>query len=465
MAPTARGLEALRWGVAGVGVAAALVLGGGGSDAHGGPPADAAARLVPADALVYVHLSTDRDREATRRAADLASRFPSWPRLRDSLTQQLAAPGCRVDDRMLRDADEVALALFDVSGGTTANSLVLVDTGTEHAKADEHRCGALRAAYVGRFLAIGQAESLEVAQELQRGDGDALADAAGPKRQLARLPEDRVADGWVTSDGLRRLLAPQGGVLGVAGVLLDQPALRGLAFGVTAEGEDRAKLTVASQLDPKVAKRGTSGFKPFEPTLADDVPAGAMAYLGVSNIAPSLQRLANAAGTSAQEVESIVKGLDPALLRVFRGEAAIILTPKTPAPIMTLLARTDDEAATRRALAKLPADLRRQLTSDVFDGKVAVSTSEEGIRAVRDDAPGLTESDQWSKAVGNHPDRVSSLLFLDFSRLLALGEQTGLDDSSSYRSAKGDLTKVQAIGAHTSGNPTESTAEITLLIS
>jgi hypothetical protein len=461
-----RGLEGLRWLVAVVGVAAALVLGAG-NDGPGPthPPANGAARLVPADALVYVHLSTDRDREATRRAGALADRFPSWPALRDGIVRQLSAPGCRVSDAMLRDADEVALALFDVSGGTTANSLVLVDTGSDHARAERHRCGMLSAAYVGRFLAIGQPESLDVAQRLQRGDGAALADAAAPRREMSRLPADRVADGWVSRDGVLRLLVPQGGLLGAAGVLFDQPALRGAAFGLTAEGDDRARITVKTQLDPAVARRSASGFKRFSPTLADDVPASAMAYLGVSNIAPALQRLAAAAGSGSAQVQSLVKGLDPALLKVFRGEAAVILTPHAPAPILTLLARTGDEAATRRALGHLPAGLRRQLTTAVFDGKVAVSTSEEGIRAVRDDGQRLVDTDQWRKAAGDHPDVVSSLVFLDFSRLLTLAEQTGLDESPSYRSAKADLAKVQAIGAHTSGNPTESTAEISLLIS
>lgn len=456
-------LEALRWLVAVVGVAAAVVLGGGA--AHGDPPADDAARLVPADALVYVHLSTDGDRDATKAAGAMADRFPSWPSLRDGIVRQLSAPGCRVTDAMFRDADEVALALFDVSGGTTANSLVLVDTGSDHAQADEHRCGTLSAAYVGRFLAIGQPESLDVAQRLARGDGDALADAAAPQRELARLPEDRVADGWVSQDGVRRLLAPQGGLLGAAGVLLDQPALEGAAFGLTAEGGDRARLTVASQLDPAVARRNTAGFEPFSPSLAGDVPASAMAYLGVSNIAPALQRLVAAAGSSSEGVQALTDQLAPVLERVFRGEAAVILTPHAPAPILTLLTRTSDEAASRRALAGLPAALRGKLSSAVFDGKVAVSTSEDGIRAVQDGGERLTDTDHWRKAVGNLPDRVSSLLFLDFSRLLTLGEQTGLDESPSYRAAKADLAKVQAIGAHTSGNDQESTAEISLLIS
>jgi hypothetical protein len=131
--------------------------------------------------------------------------------------------------------------------------------------------------------------------------------------------------------------------------------------------------------------------------------------------------------------------------------------------VLTLLARTKDEAATRRALARLPKGLRTAFKTDVFDGKVAVSTSAAGLRAVKGGGEHLGDTDQWSKAVGNHPESVSSLLLLDFTKLLQLGEQTGLRDVPAYRAARADLQKVRAIGAHTSGTASESTAEISLL--
>jgi hypothetical protein len=77
---------------------------------------------------------------------------------------------------------------------------------------------------------------------------------------------------------------------------------------------------------------------------------------------------------------------------------------------------------------------------------------------------GLADLANWQLSVGNHPDLLSSLVFLDFSRLLTLGEETGLSASSAYRSAKAGLQKVRAIGAITSGTSSESTAEISLLI-
>jgi hypothetical protein len=418
---------------------------------------------VPANALVYVHVSTDRGRSATASAAKLAGAFPSWPVLRDGIVRRLQAPGCDVGAQALKSADEAALAIFDTGGGSRANSLVLVDTGKDHKNARQAGCGALSYTYVGRFLAIGQPESLRLAGQLAAGKGTSLADAPGPKAEFAKLPEDRVADGWLSADGVRRLLEPQGGLLGAAGTLFDQPALKGAAFGLTAAG-DRVRLVVHSQLDPALAKVSASGFKKFHPTLASSVPADAMVYLGVSNLAPAIQRLVAAAGTTSAQLAPLVGKLDAPLLKIFPGEAAIILTASTPAPVLTLLAATKDPAGTRAALAQLPAAVRKSFTTAVWDGKVAVSTSPKGIAALKAGGEHLTDTDQWSKSVGNHPESVSSLLFLDFRRLLALGEQTGLANSSAYQAAKADLQKVRAIGAHTSGNDSESTAEIDLLI-
>jgi hypothetical protein len=440
-----------------------VILLGGGDGASGRAPASGAAHLVPADALVYVHLSTDRDRSATASAAQVADAFPSWPALRDGILKRLQAPGCDLAAQALKTADEAALAIFDTAGGKTANSLVLVETGKDHPGAAQRGCGTLSSTYVGRFLAIGQPESLALAQKLQKGDGASLADAALPKKAFAGLPTDRVADGWVSRDGVRRLLAPQGGLLGAAGVLFDQPALRGAAFGLSA-ADGRAHLVVKSQLDPKLAKQSTSGFQKFTPTLAADVPASAMAYLGVSNVAPALQRILAAAGSTSAQLGPLVTQLADPLKKVFPGEAAIVLTSAAPAPVLTIMGHAKDEAATRRTLAALPAAVRRSFATAVWDGKVAVSTDPKGIAAVRADGEHLPDGGQWSKTVGNHPESVSSLLFLNFSRLLTLGEQTGLAQSKAYQAAKADLSQVRAVGAYTSGSDSESTAEISLLI-
>jgi hypothetical protein len=462
VATATRATGGIRAGVAAAVVALGLLLGGG-SASSGGAPASGAAPLVPADTLVFVHLSTDGSRDPTRRAARLADRFPSWPAARDGLIQRLSAPGCPQGAQALRSADEAALALFDAGTGATAGSLVLIDTGRDHPGARDRACGALRLGYVGRFLAIGQPESLRTARALAAGRGRSLADAPDYRRVTGELPEDRVADGWASQAGVRRLLAPQGGVLGAVGVLFDQPTLKGAGFALTAEDRE-ARLVVHSVLDPSRKGRGASGFKPFEPTLDEAVPDGAMAYLGVSGLSGALSRLLTAAGTNARALAPLVGRLDRTLLDAFRGEAAVLLLPAVPAPVLAIVAKADDEAAARRAIARLPANVRRAFATGVFDGKLVVSTSPAGVRAVRDAKRRLVDSDAYRAVTAGHPQEVTSLVFLDFSRLLQLGEQTGLDQSRAYLQVKDDLAKVRAVGAHSSGNATESTAEISLLI-
>ena len=83
----------------------------------------------PADALVYLHLSTDTDRDAVEEALDLAERFPAFPRLQ---RRGRRAPLHR--DRHVsfqRDVrpwlgDEAALAFWNTRS-QTAGSLVVLD--------------------------------------------------------------------------------------------------------------------------------------------------------------------------------------------------------------------------------------------------------------------------------------------------------------------------------------------------
>ena len=90
--------------------------------------------------------------------------------------------------------------------------------------------GTLVTAIIGDVLVIGQLQSVREAIELSTGRGDTLADDPSYQRAMEGMPADRAADAWATADGIRRLLAPQGGALGIAGALLDAPGLRATAL-------------------------------------------------------------------------------------------------------------------------------------------------------------------------------------------------------------------------------------------
>jgi hypothetical protein len=106
-----------------------------------------------------------------------------------------------------------------------------------------------------------------------------------------------------------------------------------------------------------------------------------------------------------------------------------------------------------------------QLDYAVLDGQVVVSTSLAGIAQVASLGHSLADSAAFRRVSANRPSRVTSLLFLDFSQLLSLGEQTGLVRSSHVRQLDADLNRIRAVGASSTSGEADTTAELFLEIS
>jgi Protein of unknown function (DUF3352) len=507
----------------------AFVVRSCGGDAATSPPAADAAKLVPADALVYLHLSTDTDRDAVEEALDLAERFPAFPRLRDAAVGRLSTATAGVSfERDVRPwlGDEAALALLNTRSQTAGSLVVLAvadrkkadaflsrvagtPNRTEYRGADVLSYGNAVAAFVDDFLVIGQQEGVRAAIDAQAGRAPPLSRNDVYRRATDDLDDGRVADVYASPDGVSRLLAAQGGVLGAAGALLDQPALQGTAMSLSPRSDGLA-LRVHSVLDPRLARQ-VSRSKPFEPKLVSSVPENAMAYLGLTRLDRAGERLLAAGlaggGAGRQLTQLLARaqrdldrraGVDLRrdVLPLLQGEVALWLAPAIPAPILTLIASTDDEDRTREAFARLQGPLARLLAqpgSDqvasfrerdvdgaqvfqlllgpgieldyaVFDGKLVVSTSLAGVRAVKKRDGTLEDNGSFDATLGSRPDRVTSLVFLDFSQLLRLGERTGLSDSRSYLAVREDLRKVKAVGAAATGAENESTTELFIQI-
>jgi hypothetical protein len=187
---------------------------------------------------------------------------------------------------------------------------------------------------------------------------------------------------------------------------------------------------------------------------------------------------------------------------LFSGETAIALAPGHAggAPALVIVARTRNRAATASELAQLEVPLAQLLSSvsssanpgvipsftqrqidgvtahqlpiapgleldyAVFRGLVVVSTSLGGIGAVAATRDTLAASPAYRATLSARPSRVTSLLFLDFSQLLSLGEQTGLTRGAAFRALQADLEKVRAVGLVSTGGENDSTAELTLQI-
>lgn len=504
-------------------VGAALVARGCGND---DPLADGAVGLVPETALVYAHVSTDEHRDANERTAELLDRFDGYARRRDAILQRLSGSTEPVD--LERDVepwlgDEAAFALLD-AGTATAGSLVILGvTDEEQARAFLDRnprrpiireykgesiaeYGSVSVAFKDGFMVIGQGPSVQAALDRANERGGSLASVDAYRRATRALPDGRVGHVFATADGLRRLLVPQGGVVGGLAALLDQRGLRSVAVALE-PADEGARLSVRSALDP--GRRG-GPLRAFEPKLLDAVPEDALGFLAVNGISGALGRIVGAAagnpagGSVAPLLERLRGQLDREaggrlqrdLLDVLRGEVELVLLKATPAPILAAVARTSDEESTRETLRRLQAPLARLLTPRgeaaptwrpedfgdgvrgatlatpvgaslsyaVFDGRLVAATSPDGVRRIRGTDGSIRDAEGFDAVLGNRPDEVGSLGFLDFSQLLELGEQTGLNDSRAYLAARDDLRKIRAVGVHSTGSEEETTAEILLSI-
>jgi len=529
------------------------------------PPAHASARLVPADALVYLHLSTDPSRAALRSGLTLARRFPSFDSLRATWIRRLAASTGRVGagaasgvqgiDRWVgREAALVVLSSSEPGSPSppstpgpapTANPATelivevsdrrrvqaLLDASPE--KISTHYRGvailhpaassaaatatlasaspsAAATALVDRFLVSGPEVGVRQAIDLASGHGRSLGDDPVYAQALDGLPDDRLADGYVSVDGVRRVLTPRGGLWGTAGALLDRPSLRGVGVALTPVPRG-ARLRVHSILDRATAGSDPASAANFAASLDRAVPSTAAAYLGVAGLGAAVGRLIGAAGgragglgalvgrargaLSAGDLAPITQSLSGAL----GGEVALFVIPHTPVPILAVIAHAPDEAATRLDLARLQAPLAAlftpasaaaggevptftestvagidafslrltaglELDYAVFDHQLVLSTNPAALAAVRAAGPGLAASASYRQSMTGRPARVSSLAFASAAPLLALVEQTALARSPSYLGHRGDLDRVRAVGESSSVKGAQSTTEIFLSI-
>jgi uncharacterized protein DUF3352 len=365
------------------------VLARSGATGSGGP--NAAAAIVPADALAYVNVSLDGRRPGVGQALAMARRFPDFPVAAGALLSRLSnviAGGRAVDyARQIRPwlGDEAALALLDTTTSTAGSLLILETRDTARARTFVRSEGAVAAgstqattllrypngnelAFLGRFVVIGQDASVRAAVGVSTRHAGSLATDATYRRASAGETGDRVLEAYASLAGVRRLLADHGGAIGALGSLLYQPALQGAAMTVapTAAGFG---VRIHSVLDPTLVKVNSAPNAAFTPTLASVMPAGASLMLdvnGLDRVAPQVLDAGASAGV-AGGIGPLLTRLGAALrsegvsvpdiISIFHREAAVAVVPHGGSPMLVIVARTPDPARTQRELGALEAPL------------------------------------------------------------------------------------------------------------
>ena len=93
-----------------------------------------------------------------------------------------------------------------------------------------------------------------------------------------------------------------------------------------------------------------------------------------------------------------------------------------------------------------------------------ISTSLQGVAGIAARSHPLAADPGFRFALGTRPERLTSLVYLDVSRLLTLGEQTGLARSATYRRLRPDLEKITSIGLTSTRDAGSSTSNLAIRI-
>jgi hypothetical protein len=475
------------------------------------PPTDDAIALVPADAYAYAHLNLEPDSSQFEQAKKLADGFPHFDAIAEGIFTALG-PGRKLDlsiDVYPWLGDEAAAAELPAKGGAP-ESLLLAQVG------DSAGARALLAKVAGRsssrhpyrgvevsiysrrlasaeeqgFLLLGAPGAVRAAIDVSRGDGGSLADDGRADAARDRLPDDRLADLYVSRDGIDRLLAGRGGLADQLDTFTDFGASEGVAAALVAH-HDGLEAKLSSVLDPEAAKAAPSffsAFPEFDPSLASEFAPDTLALLAVGDLSKTVRSLLDQADAafpgitdafdrlSAQLAREGGPDIERDLLPLLSGQVAIGVTPARPLPYVTFVVDDVDEAKTRQAVAELQAPLvaavnpartgqaptlsshevdgvevrgvrisaALDLAYAITDGRLIAATNPRGVEQAIAGSSDLAGTDPYQAATGDASGGVSALVFLNLEGLVKLAEPRGLAEIVSEFSD--DLARLKALG-------------------
>jgi Protein of unknown function (DUF3352) len=322
------------------------------------PPDDAVA-LVPGDALLYLHANTDPDSEQYEQAAALAKRLPTL--VQQALATLPGAAGTGIDYREdVRPwlGGEAAVTLVPGDRDAVEQALLLEvddDAGSERfvdelvgrdARSEDYRevpvtaRGDLATAVVGGFLALGSEDAVRGVIDTDAGNARSLDDAEPPDEVADELPDDSLVQVYVSERGAEDLFRA-GAPLGSLEAFVNSDATRGAgaALVVTEEGFEIESHSLLDSERLRSSPGFFEAFAPFEPSLADELSSGALAYLGLGNPEQSIKALlaqatADAPGLVAgfddftkQLADQGEVNLQREVLPLLAGEAALGIEP------------------------------------------------------------------------------------------------------------------------------------------
>ncbi|MEK6326041.1 MAG: DUF3352 domain-containing protein [Actinomycetota bacterium] len=501
------------------------------------PPADDAIHLVSEDALAYAHLNADPDTEQYGEASKVFEQVPGITKQAIALALgQLPGPNGAPPD-FARDIEpwfggEAALAIVPAGRGPSEEVQLLLEVGDEAGArefADSIAAGeprsatyreeevrvdrrGLATALVDGFLVIGANSGVRGAIDAAGGAEGTGSLADDPKASAARdaLPDERLAEAYLSTDGIAELVADPRGSLATIASVINPDASEGAAIALVAH-DDGLDFALRSKLAPRRAKRHPgffSAFPSFEPELAGLLPGDSLGYLGIGDPGTTLASLlkqaratepglAAAVGDLLARVRQLGEvDLEQDLLPSLGGEAAIALQPTRTIPFLEFLAADVDADRATEALARLVGPITQALNSSkalqapvvserkvdgltaqsvrlsptieltyAIDGSTLVAaTNPAAVEQLASGEGGLDEEELFDRATDGLPSELSLLGYLDLGGLIALGERAGLSEDPAYVTFASEIQRLEALGLAVQSSPDELSTDARLIV-
>ncbi len=489
-------------------------------------PDDEAIELAPASTIAYVHANLDPETEQAEQATEIATRAPLVSRQLIGQAATLLDAGAPLGAAAEPwFAGEVTAIV--IGGGAVAEQVQLLETTDSEAAlayAESLAAGVpdvsayrdveisedergLASAVVDGFLALGTAQGVRAVVDVATGaeGADSLADDTTAVEALEELPEHRVAEAFLSADGIEAFVTSDEGPLSTFEPLVDSAASLGVAFSLSAN-DDGFSLATRSILDAErtEAEPGFfAAFDEFEPELPSQLAPDSLAYLGLGQpretIAALLRQATVRAPGIAAGVTDLIESLRGAadvdlqrdLLEALGGEAAFAVVPRapaepdeqalpsavTPTPYLEFLADDVDEEKAQEALARLQDPIaesfdpelgapvfeqRRfgdldahvlrlspvaQIIYAILDSQLVIANDAAAVARLAEGVDdGLADADRYRETVDGLPDEPALLVYLDLRGLLSFAERSGLAEDTAYTAYASDLRRLASLG-------------------
>jgi Protein of unknown function (DUF3352) len=439
-------------------VAALLpVLAGCGSGSDVGAAADA----VPADVFVYASVDTDFDGDRWAAVEEFAARFPGGDNLMQSLADDISSAEEGIDfeaDVKPVLGDEVAFVLLDappddpLAEGAPESFVLLLQPDDEAAfqrLLDKSDPQPVTDEVDGWTVLAENQESLDSFNE--RLDGPRLDGSEDFQRAMDDLEGGALARVFVNGAKLTELYRADPTAPPIESVF---PGGGLPSFGLTVGAESDS-----ARLDGRAVYDGENPLatESYEAELPGRVPGDVLAYFSFNDLETGFSRFRDVAAESDPEAERqlgqaealLGVSLEEDILPLLSGEGALYLRAGAPIPEVTLVTEIEDEDKALETLDKIvqfaatfepnagavqtveidgvearqiPLEPPVSLYYAAFDGLLVVTTSQEGIVALRQDSDRLSDSEAFDDALDRAgvPDETQGFGYVDLESIVPL---------------------------------------------